>query len=372
MTDEVDNGITEQVMPEETPVVETVVETPEVVEKPTIEQTARKAVEALEEREKADRARGPDGKFIKAESAETPAPAKESAKAVVTTDQPAIKPLEAAKPIEPPQSWSAAAKALWGALPPEVQQEIAKREGDVAKGFEQKANETKAEIEFAKSIRQKFEPDRAELQAAGADEGRAIDYLLEMHRFAKRDPQGYLLHAAKALNVDLSHLVQPTQPGETPYVDPELAALRQELAQLKGGLSSLTTAQQQAQQAEITGRINSFKSQTNQDGTPKFPHFDTVRYTMGVLMQSGQAKDMDEAYDMAVYAKPELRAQLLADKAKQEEEQRRKEAAEKANAARKAAGTTLSPKASTTVQPARKKTIEETAREVGERMFSAA
>lgn len=54
---------------------------------------------------------------------------------------------------------------------------------------------------------------------------------------------------------------------------------------------------------------------------------------MGALMQAGEAKDMEQAYEMAVWARPDLRAQLLAAQtAQQTAAQQTRQRTEKARA----------------------------------------
>lgn len=78
---------------------------------------------------KPERARGPDGRFI-------PTP-QETAAGI---DPNAVPQPDAAPANVAPASWSKDMQARWGELPPEFQAIIAKREADVAKGFEKYQN----------------------------------------------------------------------------------------------------------------------------------------------------------------------------------------------------------------------------------------
>jgi hypothetical protein len=57
--------------------------------------------------------------------------------------------------------------------------------------------------------------------------------------------------------------------------------------------------------------IDQFAAETDASGNPAHPHFETVRSVMGSLISSGNATDLKSAYDMAVYANPELRQEEL-------------------------------------------------------------
>jgi hypothetical protein len=98
-------------------------------------------------------------------------------------------------------------------------------------------------------------------------------------------------------------------------MDPNTQYLQQQLQHTQRQLHSLTTSQAQREQAELNSMIEQAKQGKE--------HFDVVRKEMAALMDAGTAKDINEAYDMAVWARPDLRASLLA---KQQAEQRAEQA----------------------------------------------
>src|SRR6185437_12722421 len=91
---------------------------------------------------------------------------------------------------------------------------------------------------------------------------------------------------------------------------------------------------QQAEQAELTRQIEEFSS------SPNRPHFESVRDDMSKLLQAGYAESLDDAYDKAVWARPDIRSTLLKD----EEAERIQEQAKVAETAKaKARSITGSP-----------------------------
>lgn len=296
--------------------------------------------------------------------------------AAKTTDQPAKAEAAPAKPAsEPPQSWSAAAKAEWTKLPPQIQAEIAKREGDVQKGFEQKAAETKPELEFAQAVKQRFAPYRDEMARRGVNETQALDYLITMEQFARRDPEAYARHVVKELGLD--HLLaspggpqngaqQPTNGQAAPSVDPQVADLRRTVNGLVQHVQSERQSAQNRVLAEATSAISAFKAD------PANEHFDTVKEDMAVLIGSGRATDLKDAYEKAVWAHPETRAKLLAAQAKADDEKRASEAAAAAASARRAAGTPLRARGAPANAGQGRKTMEQTMAEAYDRATSAA
>jgi hypothetical protein len=112
---------------------------------------------------------------------------------------------------------------------------------------------------------------------------------------------------------------------EQTQVNPEMGYLQTRLQQLEAQQSQW---QQEAQAREV-GTLNS----DIQSFAKNNEHFDLVRDRMADLIQGGSAKTLQDAYDMAIWSDPTVRANLLA---KQQADERVK-AAEKAKEAKKAA-----------------------------------
>lgn len=266
------------------------------------------------ESEPTERARDDSGKFARSEPVEDNAiePAPEDTRTPIPTEVvPSVSPA--------PSSWSNAAKAKWNALDPELRGEIAKREADVHKGFT-KMDEERA---FAKEVQKAVQPYEAVIRAAGSTVPQAIQSVLNTAYILRTaDPATKaraLAQVAQEYGVDLSQLSQSPQ-------DPALTATQQRLAQLETQLRQQTQSQQEAAQSEVLSAIQAF----SQD--PKHPHFQAVQAHMGALMQAQEAKTMDEAYDMAIWARPDLRATLLA--SQQAEQAAKQQKVQKAQQAR--------------------------------------
>jgi hypothetical protein len=267
-----------------------------------------------EETVKPERARDETGKFAQ----EQVAPEPENPVEAVPTAAPA--PPQALAFAAAPSSWSNAAKAKWAALDPELRSEIAKREADVHKGFT-KMDEERA---FAKSMQKAFAPYEAVIRASGVTPEQVsqatLNYWYRLRTGDDNTRLQTLAQIARESGIDIAKLTN-SQPQQ---VDPTIAALQQELAQLRNYQQQQIHAQQMAEQQQVQSAIEAF----GQD--PKHRYFNDVQIEMGALMQAGRAKDMEEAYEMAIWARPDLRAQLLAD----QQQQLKTAAAEKAKQAR--------------------------------------
>jgi hypothetical protein len=91
-------------------------------------------------------------------------------------------------------------------------------------------------------------------------------------------------------------------------------------------LSELTTLKQQLaqrEQASVEAELKAFQSAN--------PHFDAVREDMGRMIQAGIVNTLQDAYDRAIWARPDIRQRILADQ-RAADEAKRAEAAAKVSA----------------------------------------
>lgn len=214
---------------------------------------------------------------------------------------PSQAPLSVAPTAAPP-AWSNATKAEWGKLPEAVRSEILKREADVHKGF----TKMDEERSFAKQMQQATAPYEALIRASGVSVPQAVSEVLNTAYILRTaDPQTKaraIAQVCQQYGVDLNLLAQPQ--GQ---VDPQVGALQQQLAQLQNQFVQRQQAERQQVENQVLTSIDAFA----QD--PKHPHFHAVQAEMGALMQAERAKDLEEAYQMAIWARPDIRSQLLAE-----------------------------------------------------------
>jgi hypothetical protein len=219
--------------------------------------------------------------------------------------------------LAPPASLKAEVKAQWSTLPAWAKQEFIRRESDFNRGIQEKGQEAS----FARAVRQTLAPHQDDYKTQGMNEQQAVEFLVGMHDFYKRDPVGYLKHVAQAAGIDLSALPQQQQAQQGQY-NPQLTALERRLA-------TMEQEKKASEQASLQSEIEKFSSEK--------PHFEDVRLLMAALLDSGQAQDLQAAYDMAVYASPTTRARILEDQRKTEAERQTSEARQKAAKAKSAA-----------------------------------
>lgn len=247
--------------------------------------------------------------------------------------------------LSAPEHWPAERREAFAKLPKEARELLLSQSRDLEKGFTRKSQELSEEARFAESVRKEFEPLRDQLKMAGMDEVAGIRQLVAAHQLLERDPQRGIEYLAQQYGVAAPSQAQGQQPQQQPgqqngqkpkYVDPDIAALQSEIGQIRDQFGQMTNAQQQARMQEVQKQITEFQSAKDEAGNPAHPHFETVQNEMARLIQAGVASDLRDAYDKAVWANPDLRAQQIEAERKavaEAEAKRRQEAVAKAKKA---------------------------------------
>ena len=272
-----------------------------------------------------ERARDEQGKFAKKE--EVAEPVKVATKEVAEPEgakdlTPIVAQPEAVKTevkaIRPPDSWTPVAKAKFAEIPPEIQQEIARREEEVHKGF------TKFDEErvLGKQIKDVITPYLPMIRAEGGDTVGAVSNLLQTAHMLRTDPRTAILNLAQRFGVDLGAGAPQQQ-----NVDPVVQQLQQQIYQMQQQQQQQYYMKEQHENAQVQSTIESFASD------PKNLYFSNVREYMAVLLDAEKAQSLQEAYDMACRADPQVYPLWL--QAQQKQEATNKQ--EQANKARSAA-----------------------------------
>ena len=260
-----------------------------------------------------------------ADALETP-PVEEVEEVLEPAPEPSPEPVASAAPKhEFPKTWKKELETSWATLPPEVQEEIARRESDMFTGLEQYRGAAQAGRTFS-NLLSPFLPD---LQAAGIAPETHVQNLLQAHHILTKGSPEQKELVVRALLEDVGLPYQGQ--SEAPYVDPAVANLQKEFR-------AVTTQLQQQQQAEAArARAEVQKTLETFFSDPANEHAEAVAPIMTRLLQSGTATDLKSAYDQAVWLDPTVRAKVLAAQRATEEEAARVAAKEKAAAAAKAA-----------------------------------
>jgi hypothetical protein len=253
-----------------------------------------------DEQSAADKARDERGRFAKKQEAAAP----EAAPEVALEEQDSTpKPQEQGIPA--PVHWKGSEKVRWEKLPVRVQEAI-------ARDLEEQAKKSQG---YA-PLEQVLAPHRQTLAMRYGDEVRGVQTLLAYAKALDEDPAGTLQYIAKERGIDLAQLVP--QQGQQ-FADPQVAQLHQQIQQLQQHISHITQRTESGNTSVLQSQIESFAKD------PAHPYFNDVKVQMGALIhaaaQQGKELTMKQAYEMAVYADPVIRSEVM-------EQQRQREQAE--------------------------------------------
>lgn len=242
----------------------------------------------------------------------------------------AVEQPEAPKPFdEPPVSLSAQAKAKWKELPEDVRAEWHKREKD----FEKAMTRHDGELNLGRTIKEIAQPYEHIIRAEGGTvEGAFKDLLNTSYILRAGTPMQKaqaVQQAIQQFGVDMSILGQNGQPNPVMAMQQELAHLRQNIPNPEALKQQL---RDEAERDRIQSEIQAFSSD------PANVHFEAVKPIMAALIQSGKAKDLKDAYQMAIWSDPSIRATLEAEAKAQADQKRKAEMAAKKKASASVAG----------------------------------
>lgn len=245
-----------------------------------------------QEPDKATRVRDEAGRFAKTEP--------ESVSQPVTSETQTHEPVEPVAPErKAPSSWKPDAQAAFNQLPPHVQEEVLRRETDYHKGIET----YKTHAHAAQAFERVIQPHMATFQQLGIDAPTAVQKLLQADhtlRYADAATKAqYLTQLAREYGIDIAQAANQPQP------DPQVLAMQQQLAQTQREMQAWKQEQQRAQESVVMTEIEKFAAD------PANVHFTAVRDDMAVLLQSGIAQSLKDAYDKAVWQRGDIRQSLI-------------------------------------------------------------
>lgn len=300
----------------------------------------------------AERTRGPDGKFAKS--------AADSSAGVVGESTDPAKPAEGQQAQAPegqevnnvvdlaPSTFTPAAKAAYQALPKDspLRADIKKREADYQKGISQ----YKQAAEQGGSLLAEIQPYMGVIQAEGGTPQRAIKQLLhtayQLRSGTPQDRGRLVMQIIQQYGADITPFYgSPPAEGQQPAFDPQAIApmvqqlLSPHLQRIEQFESKFMTAQQQREQGEqkaAEASIEQFRTAADPQGNAKHPYFENVRPLMADFLDKGHAQTMEQAYEMACRAHPEVSAAVTSIQTQQQDAQRLAEAKRKAQEARNA------------------------------------
>lgn len=270
----------------------------------------------------AQRVRDAEGKFAK----EPEGKKRETLTLPAKTEPTPIAAAPTPVAVKPPDGWNAAAKAKFDKLEPDIQAEILRRETDMHKQFTTQDNDRT----LGKRIRESAAPYLATIKAEGGDESAAFGAFLNYaHIMRSGTPQqklAALQTVAQQYNVPLGASLQQAPQNQM------FESLQQRIERMEGERQAEIQQRQVQEQSALQNEVEAFAAE------PGHEHYEKVRVKMGALLSNGEAKDLQDAYDQATWAHPEIRSTLTAAQLIAAESKRLTESQQITGAAKWAAG----------------------------------
>ena len=226
---------------------------------------------------------------------------------------------EETAPVEAPDGWSAEMKEAFAALPENVRDYVTARD----KAAHAKLSEQGRTIATLKPVGDTIDQYRHTFEARGLDAHTAVSAMFEVQDRLDRDPVTAIRQIAQIYGVDLTQY--GGQPQEAPQGDASTAAVHQHIASLEQQLDAIRNETAQDRNSRQAREVQDSETRVAEWAKGK-PHYEVVRQAMARLIQSGEAADLDAAYDKATWMNPENRAELDAAKAKKVVDKASKEA----------------------------------------------
>ncbi len=242
---------------------------------------------------------------------------------------------EEAVELKAPENWDKDRKdAFEGIETDAAKQSYMDAVKNLERGFQEKRETLSTTTKEHEAIVTLMQPLEPQLHAAGLDRLGGIRTLIGAQQLLQQNPlqgvtqliQQYGGHNAKAIVQSLAQQYGVTEAAEgEAYVDKDILALRDQITGLSNTIQQNETNTQTQRATEAQEQVDTFEKATDSDGNVLHPHFDKVKISMGMLLQTGTTATMDEAYETAIRMDAGLHSELIKSKQEQEASKSNKE-----------------------------------------------
>ena len=266
------------------------------------------------------------------EEKQEPVPEKgEEAPAKAGSRDVAGEPSAAAEAAKVPDTWTKEAKAIWATVPLAAQQEILKREADIAKYV----NETRGQVSVAQQFVEMLKPYQQMFQHYNVNVWQHVASLLHGHTTLLFGPPEAKLKIALGLLHDAGVDPQKLARGEFAEAvrqpNSDVQAVLQRIANIEQGMTGVTSRLNAQRSSELDAQVAAFAEDA------KHPLFYEVYQDIARLLETGVCSTLDDAYDKAVWGNPVMRLREQERIAAEERQTRTAQGAQKLAGSRRAA-----------------------------------
>lgn len=300
---------------------------PESTSTPPAEGEAPPA-ETAEEKAKREYARDQQGKFAE--------PDKAVKKEGITPAPKAGQPREKMDPMErAPQAWKPEAREFWKDIPEAARREIIRTEQSI----QQTLRDTVEDRRLAQAVKETIRPFEHFIKAEGSNPVQAIDNLMttaarlrtgNVQEVAGLVSQIVNQYGTGRFGNDFIRALDSTLAGAAPqqHVDPYVAQMEQRVRQMEQVFQQQNYQQAQRVENGAQSEVVQFMEKAEFGADLREDMADLIE----LAAQRGQNMSLQEAYDRACWANPEIRG-ILAERQNRERAQQQSQVAQKAKSA---------------------------------------
>lgn len=256
----------------------------------------------------------------------------------ISAEEGQSEPEQASEPeISAPEHWAAEDKEVFSSLDARGREFLLRRHKDMEAAYTKKQQALADERKQAEAVIKAVEPYEDYLRRNGLTREEAVNKLLATaQRLDESNPQdkiAILHNLARDYGVQLGNQEEPEP------LSHEAQLLLDKINRIEADNYRLQEAHRLHQESlrwkeesSLQSVIDDFSSQKDENGNLKYPHFDTLREDMGLLLNAGKAQNLEDAYESAIYLNRDLRTEYNLrqyNKDKQEAETRKRVEASK-------------------------------------------
>lgn len=222
--------------------------------------------------------------------------------------------------VQLPQHWSQQERDAFGKLPADTLRLIMDKEKSIQANATTKLQQAAELTRTYGDIDRMFAPHQHQMAINGISPQAFIARALAYDVGMRQDPAGTIKQLAQNYGVDINSMNQDQE-----YIDPSVARLQNEIAQLRQGLNQTTQQITTQQSQQLESIVVDFSQTRDANGNLLYPHFnelsvDDLRPFMKEAKSSTEAKIiLKEAYEKAVWLNPTTRQKLTGDLNKSKE-----------------------------------------------------
>ena len=210
-------------------------------------------------------------------------------------------------PLNLPAHWPAQVKANFEKLhkaDPEAAKFMLEQQDYLVRQWSANKDRIKPYEKLADSLDDVLREGREARSMNGMDDAGYLRSLVSAEQVIAKNPVAGIKWLAEQYGVDLGSFGQASEGQPDINSHPAVQQLRQELAELKSGLTATQQREQQQQFSQLTSTIQSFADEKGSNGQPLRPYFDEVLLDIQIVVQrqiaNGQSPDLNSAYETAI------------------------------------------------------------------------